>query len=546
MRAIEKPPVSNVSELEKKIRELVTNELRILWIAQHNVGLKGYMSLYTNAEQIPFRTQEAGLTFWFGPDDSQDVVDEILKYYNDSRLPNSPLLLNPIVHQKEKDGSYTPIGSAVVWCCSFSLGIDILEETPAERIASLGVFTSTFERGGDSRAGLKIVGFCDTIQPPEEDGKTVEACAKLYEIANIKSDKYAKYYLLSGIGYLTNNGMFEHPDIKNIFPKKADLNEKFIKEHTVSSKKIFDASKCWNAYEHIHSLYIKFGTDTSKIEKNLRFFNLVARDITLFDATGPMKIETKEGDENSFKFIVPSIIPRGSVILLAASSGVGRSSTVHRLCAIASTDYEAGAEPPKWLDQPLNIEQCHGINIYFSGEDVPQIFNARAKVIDPESMAMRLMYQHTYFGENISFAQHLRNLRKIPDVPLLIIDTSRKYLNGDENDNNIVNAFFDALEDFAIEKNAAVIVVHPLKRGLTPKSTSQILDLIEGAEAFVNRPRIIMGMYREGDNTVIGLAKSNLPPNLGMMTGERIFARNEKDLSLTLLPGEAGKRKIIT
>jgi hypothetical protein len=531
-----------MNDIVKKVTEQVNSELNLIWAAHQNVGLEGYMCLYTNAEQIPFRSKEGGITFWFGPSDNQNAINKILEHYNNGRLPNSPLLLNPIVHRKEADGNYTPLGSGIIWCTSLSLGVDVLGTLPAERLKNIGIFSGAFERGGNQHSGVKALGFCDSIQPPITGSKTVSCCNELYEIIDVKSEQYSKSYFLSGISYLTNNGLFENPDFKSLFPKDSVLDKEFIKNNTVSSRKILDAVKCWNAYDRLHSLYQKFGTNQNNIEKNLRFFNLVARDIALFDATGPARAEDIASAENSFEFIVPGILPRGSVALLAAAGGTGRSSLAHHLCALASTDYKEGAEPPKWLGQPLDINKCQGINIYFSGEDGPQIFNARASIIDPEYQAIRLMFQRTDFGENVSFAQHLRNLQKIPDVPLLIVDPSRKYLGGDENDNNTVNAFFDALEDFAIQKNTAVLVVHHLQRGASPKTIGETIDFLGGSQAFIDRPRIIIGMYRDGPYTVAGLAKNNIPPNLGMVTEERVFARDPKTLTLLWLAGKEGIR----
>lgn len=534
-----------MSEIAKKINELVSNELRVIWTAHRNVGLSGYMCLYTNDNQEPFRTRpaEAGITFWFGENDTQAVIDKILELYNNGRLPSTQLLLNPIVHRKEEDDSYTPLGSGIIWCTALSLGIDVLSDLPAERLNNIGVFVSNFVRGGNDRAGIKALGFCSTIQPAKEDGKSVTGCKEIYDITDMKSEKYTTSYLLSGVAYLTVNGIFTHPDIQNLFPKNINPDEEFIKKYTISSQAILDAAKCWEAYERHHSLYQKFGINPDNIEKNLRFFNMVARDIAFFDATGPAK--KGNGDSGSdFEFIVPGLIAKGTVTLLVAAGGTGRSALVHKLCALASMDYPEGAEPPKWLGQPLDIKNCQGINIYFAGEDSPQIFNARAEIIDPESLALRLMFQRTDFGENVSFAQHMRNLRKIPDVPLMIIDPARKYLGGDEGDNNLANIFFDALEDFAVQKNTAVVVVHQLQRGSNPKSTNEIIDLMSGSQAFIDRPRVIIGIYRDGVYTVAGLAKNNIPPNLGMISEERVFARDPKTLSLVWLPGENGVRNI--
>src|SRR5262249_42458779 len=143
-------------------------------------------------------------------------------------------------------------------------------------------------------------------------------------------------------------------------------------------------------------------------------------------------------------------IPRGSVTLLAAAGGTGKSSLAHHLAVLASIDYEPGEEAPRWLGQRLAIEKSKGINIYFAGEDGPPIINARAALFDPQGRAKRLMFQRADFGEGVTFTQHLRRLHKIPDVPIMIIDPARKFLTGDEDDSTVVSEFFEAVEEFAI------------------------------------------------------------------------------------------------
>ncbi len=526
----------------KTIQQLLASELDLLWAAHKAVGLKGYMSLFSCEGQVPFRSKEPGTVFWFEPNDTEAAIAKILEMYNDGRLPNTSLLLNPVVHKKNADGSYTPLGSGIVWCTSFCMGVDSLNDESTERIWELGVQASTFHRGANERSGLKIVGFCHEAQPPAANGKTVAGCRELYDIAYIESEQYHDYYLLSGIAYLTNNGLFNHPDIAALFPPGAldgkGSNEKIVADCAIDSKKIFDAAFCWKAYEHHHSLYKKFGTDTADVEHNLNFFNLVARDVQLFDATGPMR----KGADEMFEFIVPGLIPRGSITILAASGGTGKSSAAHQLCVMASIDYKPGEEAPRWLGQRLAIEKCKGICIYFSGEDGPPIINARASIFDPEGRAKRLMFQRTDFGENVSFAQHLKRLHKIPDVPIMVIDPARKYLTGDENDAGVVSEFFEAIEEFAISKNTAVVVVHHLQKGAYPKSARETLDMLRGSQVFIDRPRVVVGMYRDGAYTIAGLAKNNIPPNLGMVNEERVFARDPKHLQLIWLPGHEGVR----
>jgi len=531
-----------MTTLPHNLAELIVTELETLWTAHRAVGLDGYMCLYTPTEQVPFRNKQAGLKFWFGPNDCEAAAAQVVEHYNQGHLPNSSLLLNPIVHAKGEDGSYKPLGSGIVWCTSLSLGIDVLKDESAERLWQLGVLASPFHRGDSERAGLKILAFCESAQSPADDGKTVAGCRELYDVANINSEQYVHYYLLSGISYLTNNGLFHHPDIAALFPKNVlkdkASREKIIKDSSVSVQNIINAAYCWNAYERHHSLYQKFGTNPDDVEGNMRYFNLVARDVDLFDATGPMR---KEADE-MFEFLIPGLIPRGCVTLLAASGGTGKSSLAHQLCVMASIDYEPGEEAPRWLGQRLAIEKSKGVCIYFSGEDGPPIINARAAVFDPLGRARRLMFQRTNFGDNVSFVQHLKRLHKIPDVPIMVIDPARKYLTGDEDDAGVVSDFFEAIEEFAIAKGTSVIVVHHLQKNAEPKSAHEVLDLLRGSQVFIDRPRVVIGMFRDGPYTIAGLAKNNIPPNLGMVMEERVFARDPKRLSLIWLPGHEGIR----
>jgi hypothetical protein len=49
-------------------------------------------------------------------------------------------------------------------------------------------------------------------------------------------------------------------------------------------------------------------------------------------------------------------------------------------------------------------------------------------------------------------------------------------------------------------------------------------------------------MYREGSHTVAGLSKNNIPPQLGMVQGERLYVRDAKRLELVQVPGPEGIR----
>lgn len=506
--------------------EGIKKELEIIWAAHEKLGLAGKMRVFTIAEIEPWRAKDQGFEFWFGADEIDAAIEQITENYNNGKLPNSPLLLDPVVYDESK----TPLGSAIFWSTSMCLGIAKMEGTEAARVESVGGYSANLVRGEVDDAGLKAIGFADKVLKPLEDG-SVEGCRELYELINLDSELYYKYYILSGLEYLSKNGSFTQKNFAELevpeAPKRVDVET--VKE----------AATCWNAYDRHHRLYERFGIDAVNLERNLKYFNLCARNFEFFDATGPQR----EGADDTFEFVVEGLIPRGAVTVLAGAGGTGKSSIAHHLCVLAGIEYEPDEPSPMWLGQKVNVDKTQGICVYFSGEDGPAVINARAALFDPKGRANRVMFQRAQFRDNDeTLPEFMKRLADMPDVPIMVIDPARKYLEGDENDSEIVSEFFEAIEEFAINKNCAMIVVHHLEKSAKPNSCREILDLLRGSQVFIDRPRVVLGLYRDGPYTVVGLAKCNIPPNMGMITEERVFARDPKTLRLIQLPGEEGVR----
>lgn len=539
----------NMENIDFSLREELTpdqimtgirKELELLWAAHFAAGLQGYMCLYTEEVQTVWRAKTLGIKVWFTPEQTDEAIAVFREHYNNGSLPNAPLLLNPVIHHKVDENTYKPIGSGFAWATGLTLGVARMSPDMDERMAQYGVMHSRFDRGDERNAGLKMIAFSDKPLPPNPDGRSVVGCRELYELSNIHSEMYAPFYMLSCAEYLCGHGLFSHSGIETMIPKEeqSELPEAIVARHRVSIQVILDANYCWNSYDRMHSLFMRFGSNPADVERNNRFYNLCARDIELFDRTGATR---KEGSEEKFEFIVQGLIPRGAVTLIAAPGGTGKSSAAHLLAVLASTDWRPDEPKPRWLGQEINTEFCNGISIYFSGEDGPAIVNARADMFDPEKRSQRLQLHRTEFvDKDQTFSQYLNNLRKMPDVPLIVIDPARKYLTGDEDDADVVSEFFEAIDEFAIRRKAAVVVVHHLQKGAKPQSAQDCLDMLRGSQVFIDRPRVVIGMCRSGPNVRIGLAKNNIPPNLGMVTEERVFGRNAKTLQLVQLAGEEG------
>ncbi len=516
----------------------IAQELQLLWSAHQRAGLDGKMCLYSMEGTRPWPPQTKGVKFWFGPNEITQAAELFVQHYNNATFPYTALLLNPIVHRQTGENQYEPIGSGVCW--STALSIAPATDDKMKRIQSLGVAASYVNRGDITNAGIKILGFSKTPLPPQADG-TARACRALYDLTNISGEDYWSYYLLSGVNYISNVGSYITAPLSELCGEEAIAQgedatrlNRILERYTVEANTLEEAALCWERYDRHPTLYTRFGNDVAKLDDNLKFYHYCARDFELFDAIGPMSVKQQSQDEG-FGFLVKGLIPRGSVILLAGTGGTGKSSLAHKLCCLAATDWRDD-EQPMWLNQPIDKKQTNGVCVYFSGEDGPPIINARNEIFDPEGRAQRLMFQRNYFtapnGEEITFAQYLNRLRNMPEVPLLVVDPARKYLTGDEDDAAVVSEFFEAIEKFAHERNTAVIVVHHLSKGAKPNSVRDVLDELRGSQVFIDRPRVVIGMFREGPKTIAGLAKCNIPPSLGMVTEEMVFAHDPKTLDL--------------
>ncbi len=68
--------------------------------------------------------------------------------------------------------------------------------------------------------------------------------------------------------------------------------------------------------------------------------------------------------------------------------------------------------------------------------------------------------------------------------------------------------------------------------------------MLRGSQVFIDRPRVVIGLYRDGQHTVAGLSKNNIPPQMGMVQGERLYGRDAKRLELVQVPGPEGIRNV--
>jgi len=224
--------------------DALVHEIRTLWQAHQRVGLTGKMCLYTQPEQDPWRALNPTLKLWIGEDESEIIkgVRELKAQYNNGDLPNSPLLLNPVVHQISETGYYEPVGSGVYWATALALGVTQLSDESVTRLQDLGIQVGFFQRGENKRAGLKLLGFSDTLLPPVGPLGLPQGNREIYDLVDLASEAYFSAYPLSGIEYLTKNGSFIHPEFSAMLPATAP-------PVTVPVATVVDAATCWDAYD---------------------------------------------------------------------------------------------------------------------------------------------------------------------------------------------------------------------------------------------------------------------------------------------------------
>jgi hypothetical protein len=95
-----------------------------------------------------------------------------------------------------------------------------------------------------------------------------------------------------------------------------------------------------------------------------------------------------------------------------------------------------------------------------------------------------------------------RRRQRLKDDPR---ETARKYFHGDEDGSDAVSGFFTSLEDFAREKNCAVVVTHHLKRYANVKNVHDVANHYRGSGVFLDRPRVTLAVHRNGNETHLAI-----------------------------------------
>jgi hypothetical protein len=224
------------------------------------------------------------------------------------------------------------------------------------------------------------------------------------------------------------------------------------------------------------------------------------------------------GFHSPTSFLVPGLIPRGVVTLLLGNKKVGKSTLALEL-AVADAKRET-----QWAGFPLNPGR--GYAVCLVGEDSIDETFARIKLMTGGETPLLLWPMH-----DCDLAQAIAALREV-NVSSLSVDPARKYLLGNEDSSEIVSNFFSALEAFAREKNASVIVSHHLTKNAEPRNVSDVANHYRGSGVFLDRPRVTLALHRASNETHLAIPILNNAPlhnfsQGAMFAGVRRLVRDE-------------------
>jgi hypothetical protein len=238
-------------------------------------------------------------------------------------------------------------------------------------------------------------------------------------------------------------------------------------------------------------------------------------------------------------FLVPGLIPRGVLTLLGGNKKIGKSAVALEL-AVATASRER-----EWLGFPLDTSQG-GFSVYCFGEDHPGEVQRRIEAMTGGSTPL-LLQPIPADGQGI---EAVLNRLKDQKVAILIVDPARKYFRGDEDGSDAVSDFLTKLETFARLKNCAVLLLHHLKKNMTPQTLVEVALQLRGSGVFLDRVRVALTMLRKKDETHFGIPAPDGTPIHNfvastMFVGVRRLRRNEANFRhITLDAPAAGKLKV--
>lgn len=235
------------------------------------------------------------------------------------------------------------------------------------------------------------------------------------------------------------------------------------------------------------------------------------------------------GDANKdrpIEFIVPGLIPRGYVTLLAGTKQAGKSTLLGEILAVVDSE----CQEARFV---LGTEvTARGVSCMVSGEDGMDFISSRNAYYEPVHGPGQGFVFDT---AERPWAEVLELLYAIPRVDIIGIDGLRAVMPGNEDSSEAISKFFDDLNALARHHRCAIVLVHHLSKSQV-RSLAAMLPAVRGSGAITDRVRVALGMIDRGAGaTEIGIIKHNIPPSealWGEINVGRLFRRDSATLSL--------------
>ncbi|MBS7328083.1 MAG: AAA family ATPase [Oxalobacter sp.] len=224
------------------------------------------------------------------------------------------------------------------------------------------------------------------------------------------------------------------------------------------------------------------------------------------------------------QWLIPSVIPKGMITVLASDGGVGKTALSLWLASLVSNQGETFNGKP--------VE--HGRVLIWSGEDSPEyVLSPRLRALGADADFVDIIGNRVMKPDGLrtfditedlyDVEESLQNRHKDTPYKLLIIDPVMSVVRGDSNQANTVRQALEPLRILAERQNIAVIGITHYSKG-TSKSLPQ--DRVIGSQAFVALARMVLGLGKDeatGNRRLVVLKSNIVDTNIGYELSYQFF-----------------------
>lgn len=216
-------------------------------------------------------------------------------------------------------------------------------------------------------------------------------------------------------------------------------------------------------------------------------------------------------------FVVRGLVQAGEPHLFVAEGGAGKTfSTLDLALKVAS---KGDDDEFTWLGMP--IERA-GTVVVLTTEDSKDELHRRFESMDPDGLRFRagrrlIVMPTANSGGGFTMASRqkdgtvrpsqdwselLAQLRLIPDLALVVIDTLNSTLHGEENSSTVIGEYVKMVQPICGERGAALMLTHHIRKPdprFPIKTPDDMFAAIRGSSALPASFRAVLGMWHTHD-----------------------------------------------